>query len=477
MIYDFFKYILLSIPKKNNNINIKYFTEFKCKNMRYVIDDSSTIKNLKDKAMHNISDKISHLIHIMSVTEIIDVIAFDMEDEKEITYTAMYNSIELVQFDKNKILTKVYVTNIQPDEPEKTTTSTPEENNKKNVNNDLDLPLNKIYNNDMEFVFYEKSVIDRECINIYVYPLLYKEEEKMNKNRDRMFNAYPVAVSVKTSYVLKNLEYLVNVRLRDLLLDHFKEESEKRSNNYIELVYPHYLCSSNSSQANCFLCKEKRKNSLFCSLLSSLDKDKTVKDLMNIFDYPKQPIFFMAKSRYYDDKKTIYSNMSPFPSENKNKKTQENKLDIYDCFELYTKKGAIVGMDWFCESCNSLQVAQKQLLIYKLPLYLIIQFDRLSIKKSTGLFNSGVDDTLINFPINNLDLEEYVEGPDKNKAKYDLYAVIFREMSIKGDSTYCACKNNKKWIMFKDNKVSGVNNIVNKNVHFLFYKRTDLEES
>ena len=483
IIYDFFKYILLTIPKKNTNLMVKYFSEFECKFTRYVFDENSTIKNLKDKAMENISDKISHLIHIMSVTELIDVLAFDMDDEKILTYTAMYNSIELVQFDKNKILTKIYVTNVPLEEsddnstPTSTSTPTPEEkeNNKKNVQNDLNLYLSRIYSNDMEFAFYEKSVIDKDCINIYVYPLIYKEEEKINKNRDRMFNAYPIAISVKTSYVLKNLEYLVNVRLRDLLLDHFKEESEKRDNNYIELVYPHYLCSNNYSMNNCILCKEKRKNSLFCSLLSSLDKDKTIKDLMDIFDYPKQPIFFMAKSRYYDEKKRIYSNISPFSSENKNTKPPENKIDIYDCFELYTKKGVIQGMDWFCESCNSLQVAQKQLLIYKLPLYLIIQFDRMSLRKSISIFNSGVDDTFINFPINNLNLEEYVEGPEKNKSKYDLYAIIYREMSIKGESTYCVCKNDKRWVMFKDNKVSRANNIVNKNVHFLFYKRQDLD--
>ena len=482
MIYDFFKYILLPIPKKNNNLIIKYFNQFECKYMRYVMEDNSTIKNLKDKAIKNISDKIKHIIHIMSLTELIDVTAFDFEDEKILTYTTIYNSIELVQFDKNKILTKVYLTQIKPDQS----------NEKKDYdddnidifnkieNNDFDLQLNKIFKdnkeNDVELVFYEKSVVERNCINIYVYPYIYNEKDKLNKNRDNLFNVYPIAISVKTSLILKNFEYLVNVKLRELLIDHFKEESEKRGTNYIELVYPHFFYNcSNYSQTNCFLCKERKKNNLFCSLFSAIDKEKSINDLINLFDYPKQPIFLLAKCKYYNNKKQIYSNMDSFPTDNLKKKPSENKIDICDCFELYTKKEEIVGIDWHCESCNSFQIAQKQLLIYKPPLYLILQLDRIQLKKVSNFWNNyGIDDTMINFPINNLDLSEYVEGPEKNKAKYNLIGAIYREVSVRNDYIYSVCKNNKKWYMYKDSKVSSTNSIVNKNAHFLFYKRKDV---
>ena len=476
MIYDFFNYIMLPIPKKNNNLIIKYFNEFECKYMRYVMEDISTIKDLKDKAIRNISDKIKHIIHIMSLTELIDVTAFDFEDEKILTYATIYNSIELVQFDKNKILTKVFSTKIKP--PKTNTNNKVEENIKQYEKNDLDLELSKIYReNDIELVFYEKSVIDKKCINIYVYPYIYNEKEKFNKNKDNLFNIYPIAISVKTSLILKNFEYLVNVKLRELLIDHFKEESEKREINYIELVYPHYFYNcSYYSQTNCFLCKEKKKNNLFCPLFSELiTKDNSIKDLMQIFEYPKQPIFFLAKCKYYDVKKKNYSNMNSFPIDDIKSKSTENKIDIYDCFELYTKKESIIGMDWFCESCNSIQVAQKQLLIYRPPLYLILQFDRIQNNKKNNYWNNyGIDDTLINFPINNLDLQEYVEGPDKNKAIYNLYGVIYREVSVRNDYNYSVCKNNRKWVMYKDSKCLGTNLIVNKNAHFLFYKRKDL---
>ena len=191
----------------------------------------------------------------MSLTELIDVTAFDNEDEKVLTYTAMYNSIELVQFDKNKILTKVYMTDIKPDSDNKV---------KKNENNDFNLQLSKIYkeNNDAELVFYERSVVDKDCINIYVYPFMYNDKEKLNKNKDKLFNVYPIAISAKPTLIIGNLVYLINVRIRDLLLEHFKEESERREINYIELVYPHFFYNcSYYSQANCFLCKERNTSS------------------------------------------------------------------------------------------------------------------------------------------------------------------------------------------------------------------------
>ena len=477
MIYEPFNIINLPIPKKNNNIIIKYFNDFECKYMKYILEENSTIKDLKDKAINYISEKINHIIHIMSLTELIEVASFDSntDNEKLLTYIAIYNSIELVQFDKNKIITKVYDTSIEPENEDKDNSDV----KKSEYNNELNLQISKIYkeNNDIELVFYEKSVIDEICINIYIYPFIYNEKDKLNKNRDKMFNSYPIAISASLSLILENFEYLVNVRLRDLLIEHFKTESEKRKFNYIELVIPHYFNNSSYySGAICPICNEKRKNSLFCPLISDKNKDKTIKDLILLFKYPEQPIFFLAKCKYYDPKKQIYSNISSFSIKNNNKKVKEKKLDIYDCFELYTKKESIYGMDFPCEQCKSIQIPQRQKLIYKPPLYLIIQLERITTNLRGSYFKNNyiVDETLIDFPINNLDIREYVEGPEKNKAKYNLYGIIDREISSRNDNIYSICKNKNKWIMYKDNKLVGTNSLINKNVNYLFYRREDL---
>ena len=474
IIYDFFKYLLLPIPKKNSNLNIKYFSEFECKIIEYTYDDNSDIKELKDKATNYLSDKINHIVQMMSVTDLIEITAFDTDDEKILTDIAMYNSIELVQFDKNKIITKIYLTdkkeNLDKNEKEKN-----EDNN--NNESDLKLPINKIYkDNDVELVFYERSVFQEPCVNIYIYPFNYNEKEKFNVNKDKLYHVYPIALPVNLSLILENFEYYVNVKLRCLLLDYYKDESEKEKSNYIELVYPHYFCNSQLATSTCFLCKEKTKNTLFCPLFASIDKDQTIKDLLQKFEYPKQPIILLGKCKYYDTNKKYYSNMISFPNKKENKKPIENKLNLYNCFQLYTKKETLEDIDWFCEACNSIQICEKQLTIYNLPIYLIIQIDRFAIKKLNS--KNNVDNTFLSIPINNLNLTKYVEGPEKNKTKfiYNLYAIIYKDISSRNEFTYCTCKNGNKWFSFKDGKIQVAGELINKNVHFLFYKREDAQQ-
>jgi len=477
IIYSPFNTILLPMPKKNNNLSIKYFNEFECKSMRFNIEENSTIRDLKDKAMNFISDKINHLIHIMSLTELIDVAAFgtDEDDEKILTYITMYNSIELVQFDKNKVLTKVYVTNIQPKQEKENKENDNNKDIKKIESSDFKLQLSKIYkeNNDIELVFYEKSVVEESCVNIYVYPFIYNEKEKLSKNRDKMLNVYPIAISAQHSLVLENFEYLVNLKLRDLLIEHFQNESEKRLFNYIELVVPHYFCNSlYYSGAICPICNDKRKNSLFCPLFSAIDKQKTIDDLLFLFNYPEQPVILLAKCKYYDTKKQFYSNMNCFPTESSKKNNDINRpLEIYDCFDLFTRKEKFNKL--YCENCKDITTVKKEILIYKPPLYLILQLNRISYKKGSKV----IDDTLINAPINDLDIGEYVQGPDKTKAKYNLYAVINREVSSRNENSYSVCKKDQKWVIYKDGKiVITKKSISDKHNHFLFYRRQDLPE-
>ena len=93
-----------------------------------------------------------------------------------------------------------------------------------------------------------------------------------------------------------------------------------------------------------------------------------------------------------------YSNMISFPNKKENKKPIENKLNLYNCFQLYTKKETLEDIDWFCEACNSIQICEKQLTIYNLPIYLIIQIDRFAIKKLNS--KNNVDNTFLSIPIN-----------------------------------------------------------------------------
>ena len=478
LIYDYFKYLLLPIPKKNNNLIIKYFSEFDCKYLHYTIDDNSDIKELKDKAIDSfLSEKIKNIVQMMGITDLIDITAIDSDDEKILTEVAMYNSVELVLFNKNKMVNKIFLT-------EKKEGS--EENKEEKNENELKLNINKIFKDyaDMELIFYERDVLEEPCINIYIYPFAFNEKEKMSTNKDKLYHTYPIAISAQLSLILENFEHYVNVKLRNLLLDYYKEESEKKNIDHIELVYPHYFgdssfissISSLYSSTTCFLCNEKTKINLSCPLFSAIDKELTIKDLMAKFDYPRQPIVLLAKSKYYDVNKKYYSNMPTFYNKKDNKKPPENKLDLYHCFQLYTRRIILDDIEWFCETCNSSQICEKQLIIYNLPVYLIIQIDRFAIRKITN--KKDVDYTLLNIPINNLNLNDYVVGPEKNNINYNynLYAIIYKDIGSRTDFTYCTCRNGNKWFLFKENKIQISNELINKYVHYLFYKREDAQQ-
>ena len=512
--YDSFKLLILPIPKKTDCLNIKYFDGFECKNFRFIMDDYSTIRALKIKAMKNMSRKITHLLQIMSLTELIEVAAFDSEDEKLLSHVALFNSIELVVFDKNKVISKFYRTKkaqlkndnyidnierisenknegenvIKNENTNENKTEEAKENENKTENkneeteNDLDLKLNEVLKDDIELVFYEKSVLDEASINLYFYPLISTDETKMNKNKEKIFNVYPIAISVNPNLYLDNFEYYVNIKLKDLLMNQYlKKEEAGESINYLNILLPHYFNNSSAYNYNqiCPLCGEKRKSSLYCNIFKNkqnLNKEKnTLQDLLNILEYPQKPIFFWVSCEYFDFKKSIYSNMNAFPIEKYfSQKSSNDKIDIYDCFELYTKNEEILNSK--CNSCGKNQNAEKQLLLYKPPLYFIIQLNRFTLKQVGNKYNYVLDDTLINFPINNLNIGEYVEGPYKNKAVYNLYGAIYREINNKKDLIYSVCKNNKKWLSYKDNVVSSTNFIINKYATYLFYKRQDLPE-
>jgi hypothetical protein len=446
--------------------------------LHYTIDDNSDIKELKDKAIDSfLSEKIKNIVQMMGITDLIDITAIDSDDEKILTEVAMYNSVELVLFNKNKMVNKIFLTE-KKDESE--------ENKEEKNENELKLQISKIFKDysDMELIFYERDVLEEPCINIYIYPFAFNEKEKMSTNKDKLYHTYPIAISAQLSLILENFEHYVNVKLRNLLLDYYKEESEKKNIDHIELVYPHYFgdssfissISSLYSSTTCFLCNEKTKINLSCPLFSAIDKELTIKDLMAKFDYPRQPIVLLAKSKYYDVNKKYYSNMPTFYNKKDNKKPPENKLDLYHCFQLYTRKIILDDIEWFCETCNSSQICEKQLIIYNLPVYLIIQIDRFAIRKITN--KKDVDYTLLNIPINNLNLNDYVVGPEKNNINYNynLYAIIYKDIGSRTDFTYCTCRNGNKWFLFKENKIQISNELINKYVHYLFYKREDAQQ-
>ena len=146
-------------------------------------------------------------------------------------------------------------------------------------------------------------------------------------------------------------------------------------------------------------------------------------------------------------------------------------ITLYDVFDyFYSDKNIEKVNEWKCGNCKKIVNITKMVSLFYLPKILIICLKRF-IKRVIGY---GKDDTLINFPIENLDMGKYICGPDKDYSKYDLFAVCQHNGSI-GHGHYTAvCKNiDGNWYSYNDSSVSlsSGSSTISKDAYILFYRR------
>ncbi|XP_050016803.1 ubiquitin carboxyl-terminal hydrolase 11 [Alexandromys fortis] len=158
---------------------------------------------------------------------------------------------------------------------------------------------------------------------------------------------------------------------------------------------------------------------------------------------------------------------------------KKSPVQLQECIELFTTVETLEKDNpWFCSSCQQHQLATKKLDLWMLPEVLIIHLKRFSFSK----LSREKLDTLVQFPIRDLDFSEFVIQPKNDSApdlyKYDLIAVSNHYGGMRdGHYTTFACnKDSGQWHYFDDNSVSPVNEnqIESKAAYVLFYQRQDV---
>ena len=125
-----------------------------------------------------------------------------------------------------------------------------------------------------------------------------------------------------------------------------------------------------------------------------------------------------------------------------------------------------------CENCKEELEANKKIEIYHLPKILIIHLKRFNNNKKIN--------TLIEYPLTDLDLKKYIKSKDK-VVKYDLFGVInhFGSMEYGHYTSYCLNYNDNNWYEYNDRIVNKIQKgreketVINKNGYILFYKAQD----
>lgn len=152
-------------------------------------------------------------------------------------------------------------------------------------------------------------------------------------------------------------------------------------------------------------------------------------------------------------------------------------LSLSDCFNLYTKTEKLSENDyWYCSKCKDHVPSTKKFDIWSLPKVLVLQLKRFCYSRN---YRDKID-TLVDFPIRDLDLKEYLiqENTDDLCTKYNLIAVSNHYGSL-GGGHYTAYGKNRydnKWYYFDDTSVSSADesNVCTSSVYLLTYIRQDV---
>jgi len=106
----------------------------------------------------------------------------------------------------------------------------------------------------------------------------------------------------------------------------------------------------------------------------------------------------------------------PIPEEKSSKKT----ITLYDCLGQFIAEERLEKDEkWRCPKCKDFKDSSKKIDIWTLPNILIIHLKRFMFTRH----KRGKLRTLVDFPLNELDLSKYVASTPKDKPTYDLFAI------------------------------------------------------
>lgn len=149
-------------------------------------------------------------------------------------------------------------------------------------------------------------------------------------------------------------------------------------------------------------------------------------------------------------------------------------LQLKDCITQFTNIERLGADDpWYCPKCKKHQQATKKFDIWSLPKVLIIHLKRFSFSRS---WRDKID-TLVEFPIDGLDMSKYVLNPaqkTKKQLTYNLIGVANHFGGLGGGHYTAYAKNaiQNAWYSFDDALVTPASssNVVTRSAYVLFYQ-------
>uniref|UniRef100_F7DG08 Ubiquitin carboxyl-terminal hydrolase 8 n=1 Tax=Monodelphis domestica TaxID=13616 RepID=F7DG08_MONDO len=152
-----------------------------------------------------------------------------------------------------------------------------------------------------------------------------------------------------------------------------------------------------------------------------------------------------------------------------------SKCTLQDCLRLFSKEEKLTDNNrFYCSHCKTRRDSMKKIEIWKLPPVLLVHLKRFSYD---GRWKQKLQ-TSVDFPLESLDLSQYVIGPKNNLKRYNLFSVSNHYGGLDGGHYTAYCKNaaRQRWFKFDDHEVSdiSVSSVRSSAAYILFY--TSLEQ-
>ena len=164
---------------------------------------------------------------------------------------------------------------------------------------------------------------------------------------------------------------------------------------------------------------------------------------------------------------------------------QQQSIPLSLCLHSYCTSEDLQNTEkYFCDKCKKKQDAKKTLLISRLPEILTIQIKRFS--HDSFWRGSAKISTHVSFPIDNLDLKEYIHPKHINDKQnrdtiYDLSSIVKHMGSTGGGHYICFAKHQSsgKWYKFDDSRVEQISpeKLYEQQAYILFYTRRKQDRS
>ena len=450
--YDPFLSLCVPLPKAKVHFIFKIFMEFECKYLEYQYTDKNTVSDLKKAA--------------------IDFISPFIKDKQ-------YFDLELVLLDENKSIQKIIST---------------DDTDKKNYMGKTE--LSKLLVNKSELVLFEKNtnLDNNNYTKFYIYPVENQVPDKIsvyyNHATPLKYLSYPLFLQVKNDTTIQKFYNDVLRRIRNfniINMDKYEYYFQNEQTKILDLSLIHGKDSKKegflswfSIEDTCKYCGDSNETKYYCSITKLGSIKNTIKEN---FQKVKKPIILAAVSECYDKsgEGKIYLECPIFNSYNYSDTEFNGFTDniiLKDCLDLFISNENIQEDDsWYCKKCKQLQKSKQKLEIYKPPNYLIILLKRYNFEQnSKNTFSGGKNNTYVAYPTDNLDIKEYIVGPEKDKAVYDLYGVIQHFGTLNQGHYTAICKNDGNWVLYNDSVIDIIKNPVTKNAYVLFYKMKNAEK-